>query len=94
MRADLGLIKANRMTTAQLAEVLSRLLGIPIADNTGLTGNYDFLLKWIPDDAAADATPGPSIFAALQESLGLRLTSGKEPVDVVVIDHVEKPSEN
>jgi bla regulator protein BlaR1 len=94
MRADLGLIKANRMTTAQLAEVLSRLLGLPIVDKTGLTGNYDFLLKWIPDEAAADATSGPSIFAALQESLGLRLTSGKEPVDVVVIAHVERSSKN
>jgi uncharacterized protein (TIGR03435 family) len=94
MTADLGLIKANRMTTAQLAEVLSRLLGLPIVDKTGLTGNYDFLLKWIPDEAAADATSDPSIFAALQESLGLRLASGKESVDVVVIDHVERPSKN
>jgi uncharacterized protein (TIGR03435 family) len=92
MSVDLGQIKSNRMSVAQLAGVLSRMLGVPIADKTGLTGYYDLLLKWAPDEASPDA--GPSIFAAIQETLGLRLVAGKEPIDVLVIDHVEKPSEN
>jgi uncharacterized protein (TIGR03435 family) len=50
------------------------------------------LLKWAPDETSPDA--GPSIFAAIQDTLGLRLVAGKEPVDVLVIDHVEKPTEN
>jgi uncharacterized protein (TIGR03435 family) len=94
MRVDLGQIKSNRMSTAQLAGVLSRLLGLPIVDKTGLTKYYEVLLDWTPDEAGADATPGPSIFAAIQETLGLRLKSAKEPVDVLVIDHVERPTAN
>jgi uncharacterized protein (TIGR03435 family) len=50
------------------------------------------LLKWAPDETSPDACP--SIFAAIQETLGLRLVAGKEPIDVLVIDDVEKPSEN
>jgi uncharacterized protein (TIGR03435 family) len=94
MRVDLGQIKSNRMSTEQLAEVLSRLLGLPIVDKTGLTGYYDLLLEWTPDEASADAAPGPSIFTAIQDTLGLKLGTGKEPVDVLVIDHVERPTEN
>jgi len=94
MRVDLGQVESNRMSTEQLAGVLSRLLGLPIVDKTGLTGYYDLLLKWTPDEASADAVPGPSLFTAIQDTLGLKLVSGKQPVDVLVIDHVEKPTEN
>jgi uncharacterized protein (TIGR03435 family) len=55
-------------------------------------GNFDADLKWTPDDKPDDG--GPSIFTAIQEQLGLRLESGKGPVDVLVIDRAEKPSEN
>ncbi len=74
--------------------MLSRLLGVPIMDKTGLTGYYDFLLQWTPEEAPGDINLGPSIFTALQDVLGLRLVAGKEPVDIIVIDHVERPSEN
>jgi bla regulator protein blaR1 len=77
-------------------------------DKTGLTGKYDFVLEWTPDPGAdaraqgfgdgvtepAPAPGGPSIFTALQEQLGLRLESQKGPVENIVIDRVEKPSEN
>lgn len=77
-------------------------LGSPILNKTGLTGKYDFILDWTPDRLAlagsaldlpndADA---PSLFTALQEQLGLRLVLTKGPVEVVVIDHIEMPSEN
>lgn len=94
MRVDLGQVKSNRMSMEQLAGVLSRLLGMPIVDKTGLTAYYDFSLKWSPEETSADTTPAPSIFTAIQETLGLRLVSAREPVDVLVIDHLEKPTAN
>ena len=85
----------------QLAYKLSRLLQRPVVNNTGLEGNYDFKLQWTPDTdpsapegQSADTSVGPSIFTALQEQLGLRLEATKGPVDTLVIDHVERPSQN
>jgi uncharacterized protein (TIGR03435 family) len=93
-----------------LATVLSNQLGRPVLNNTGLQGKYDFKLEFTPDpgqaagpfgglapgpDAPSPPDPnGPSIFAAIQEQLGLRLDSQKGPVKMIVIDRVEKPSEN
>ena len=83
-----------------LAEDLSDQLGRKVVDHTGLTGRYDFNLTWTPDDtategsAASGAAPGPSLFTAVQEQLGLKLEPIRAPVDVVVIDHLEKPGEN
>jgi len=65
-----------------------------VVEGTGLDGYYEFSLEWTPSILAADAAPGPSLFTALQEQLGLKLEAGKGPVSVLVIDHVEKPSEN
>lgn len=70
----------------------------PILDHTGLTGNYDWDLNWTPNDTSGTATipdsSGPSIFTALQEQLGLKLQPQTAPAPVIVIDHVEKPSQN
>ena len=85
---------------------LTSILGRPVIDKTGLTGIYDLTLKWNPnEDAAAMGGQGgnlppapessePSLFTAIQEQLGLKLTSQKGPVEVMVIDHIERPSEN
>ncbi len=86
-------------TVALLAEQLSRALGRVVVDRTGLDGRYELSLKWTPDDAAApsstaNADAGPSIFTAIQEQLGLKLESGKGPVPILVVDHIETPSEN
>jgi uncharacterized protein (TIGR03435 family) len=65
-------------------------------DKTGLEGIYDFSLECTPADRQG-AEHGPSIFAAVQEQLGLKLLQSNEqtaPVQTLVIDHVEKPSEN
>ena len=81
------------------------VLDRPIVDQTGLTGRYDFTLKWTPDEAqlaqmgmkapaTEPADAPPNIFTAFQEQLGLRLEAGKAPVEVLVLDKVEKPSEN
>ena len=84
-----------------LADKLSRLLQRPVVNDTGLEGNYSFKLEWTPDPGpvAPDGQPlataaGPSLFSALQQQLGLRLDATKGPVDVLVIDRVERPSEN
>jgi uncharacterized protein (TIGR03435 family) len=77
-------------------------LGRPVLDQTGLTGNYDFTLRWAPDqkqmasptNAAVSDMAGPSLFTAIQEQLGLKLEPTKGPVDTIVIDHVEPPTEN
>lgn len=77
---------------AGLAGYLARWqLHIPIIDKTGLSGTFDIHLEWTDD---ADAPDGTSIFTALREQLGLKLESAKGPVEVLVIDHIEKPSAN
>jgi uncharacterized protein (TIGR03435 family) len=86
-------------TVALLAEQLSRSLGRIVVDQTGLDGRFELSLKWTPDDAAAGsgtalAETGPSIFTAIQEQLGLKLESRKGPVPILVIDHIDLPSQN
>jgi uncharacterized protein (TIGR03435 family) len=69
----------------------------PVIDKTGLTGLFDIHLEYVRDigaDALPGDTGGESIFTALQEQLGLKLTPDKGPVEVLVIDHVDRPSEN
>ena len=74
----------------------------PVINKSGLTGNYDFVLSFLPplppdvsrDDLPADLRDKPSIFDAVRDQLGLRLDAQKGPVEHFVIDHVEKPSEN
>jgi uncharacterized protein (TIGR03435 family) len=104
-----GELTAHGVTLAQMADVLtqelSRELGRVVIDKTGIQGRYDCALKWRPDTGEArinDGTDGsvasldsgPSIFTAIQEQLGLKLESTKGPVQVLVIDRVEMPSEN
>jgi uncharacterized protein (TIGR03435 family) len=87
-----------------IAGVFVPHVGRTIIDKTGLTSVYDFTLQFMPDDGAVAPSAGfasreedptlPSIFTAIQEQLGLKLESGKGPVEVIVIDHVERPSGN
>ncbi len=83
-----GRISARASTMDHFAQVLSRQMDFPVLNETGLDGVFDLTLEW------TNADTEPSIFVALQEQLGLRLSSRKTAVDVLVIDHVEKPSEN
>lgn len=73
---------------------LSDKTGRIVIDKTGLTGSYDIDFKWTPDEDIAAGVSGPSLFTALEEQLGLKLVPAKAPLDVLVIDHIEKPSEN
>jgi uncharacterized protein (TIGR03435 family) len=80
-----------------LRRIVSDIVQTPVLDKTGLSGNYDFTLQWNPrplSTTAADPTQTPSIFTMLQEQLGLKLESTRGPVEVLVIDSAEKPSEN
>ena len=97
-------------TTAKLkslAQALSMILGHPVRDETGLDGDFDFKVDWAPDSTKLTSNPaGPdepamaadagraSLFTALAEQLGLRLDSKKGPAPVLVIEKVERPSEN
>jgi uncharacterized protein (TIGR03435 family) len=81
-------------TMQQLADQLSGNIRRPVLDKTGLTGTYDYTLEWLPDNAAAADSNLPSIYTAVEEQLGLKLEATKAPIEVVVIDHVEKPSAN
>jgi len=109
MRLGRGELTSQGVGIALLARTLSRQLGRPVLDKTGLPGYYEFTLHWtpdesqtfigfdgtiIPDNARPPDSSWPSVFAAVQEQLGLKLESQKGPVEILVIDHVEKPSEN
>ena len=103
MRIGRGSLEAVAMDIDLIAQTLASQLGRPVLNKTGLKGLYDVKLTWTPDPAlqgpgGPDAPPadpsGPSIFTAIQEQLGLRLDSAKGPVDVIVIDSVQRPSEN
>ena len=78
-----------------LATLLSSQgLSHPVVDKTGLADIYDITLRWSPDDIGSSDASLPSLFTALQEQLGLKLEYNKNPIDVIVIDHIEKPSAN
>lgn len=92
-------------SVALLAEELAKVVGRVVQDKTGIDGRYNLVLKWSPDLASAPVpngsagssagdNSGPSIFTAIEEQLGLKLESQKGPVEVLVIDHIEMPSEN
>jgi uncharacterized protein (TIGR03435 family) len=92
------------MTMAELTLTLSKWLDRTVLDRTGLTGAFDVELQfsWEGLPGAPGRPPGverppndnPSIFTAVQEQLGLKLESTRGPVDILVIDHAEKPTEN
>jgi bla regulator protein BlaR1 len=97
INAGCGQMIGTRTSMANLAVKLSRQLDRPVLDRTGLSGKYDFRLDWTPDTgpcSTSSSPDSPSLFTALQEELGLKLESTKGPVEVLVIDQVEKPSEN
>ena len=95
-----GNLIITNATMDRFAEILSRQMDLPVVNRTGIDGVFNVKLKWTPestkpvkpeDGALAE---GPSIFTAIQEQLGLRLHAQKIPIEVLVIDHAEKPSEN
>jgi len=106
----LGDLMVRNMTMKDFAGWMQNgVMDRPVVDQTGLTDRYDFPLKWTPDESqfsafksvgaivpqpTDDPNAPPSLYTALQEQLGLKMAPAKAPDDVVVIDHVEKPSAN
>jgi uncharacterized protein (TIGR03435 family) len=96
-----GHIEGHSALMSNLAKSLAsepEIAGRAVVDKTGLTGGYDFTLRWTSDDprsAPSDSdAQWPSLFTALEEQLGLKLTPEKQPVDIIVVDSVEMPGEN
>jgi uncharacterized protein (TIGR03435 family) len=101
-----GMAVAGGQPPAQIVQFLAQFTGRPVYDKTGLTGFYDFNLRFAPEPGAGGPLgpppPGappppvdpdaPNIYTAVQEQLGLKLESAKGPVDVVVIDRIERPT--
>ena len=103
-----GQINGMAIPISTLINILSRQLQRTILDKTGLAGRYDITLQWTPDPSEgmgfpggpgappppSDSAGGPSIFTAMEEQLGLRLNSTKGPVQTLVIDHIDPPTED
>jgi uncharacterized protein (TIGR03435 family) len=97
-------MRGGKVPMAEFVRILSQVLGRTVTDQTGFSGVFDVNLAFLPDDSTAGLpspppgaipadTASPSIFSAV-EQLGLRLESTKGPVEVLVIDHAERPSDN
>jgi uncharacterized protein (TIGR03435 family) len=92
-----GWIETSKTSIPEFASVLARALEGNVVDDTGIQGVFDFKLRWTPDQTAEVPVTDPqgaSIFAALKEQYGLKVESRKGPVRVLVIDHIDRPSEN
>lgn len=104
-----GAVAVQNSTMAEFADFLqSRVVERPAVDQTGLTDRYDFTLEWRPDEAQLAQAAGPNgppqlppnvedrpdLVTAMREQLGLKIESGKTPVEVLVIEKVSKPTEN
>lgn len=90
-----GVVKWANSPLTDLKFLLAKETGRPVVDQTGLTGKYDFTLEYTPlARAETDESGRPPIFTALEEQLGLKLVATKQPVEVLVIDSFEHPTEN
>jgi uncharacterized protein (TIGR03435 family) len=95
----------NNVTIDNFVTILTGLVDRPVVDHTGLSGTFDTTMEYAPDSgqagfdptthvSATDPSAPPSIFVAMQEQLGLKLVPEIDPIDVLVIYHVEEPSPN
>jgi bla regulator protein blaR1 len=102
MRVGRGTVDCQAIPITSLMEILTQLSGRTVVDKTGLTGKYDIKLRWSSEDShpnpdaggAGTEAPFVDFFTAIQEQLGLKLIPAKGPVNALVVDHIEKPSDN
>jgi uncharacterized protein (TIGR03435 family) len=97
--SKLGREMKGKVTLSRLADALSGSLDRPVVDMTGISGAYEIDMKWSTDEGAeaktGDTPDAPTIFTAIQETMGLKLEARKAPIDIIVVDHAEKvPTEN
>ena len=106
-RGACGRLVGRLVTADYIAFMLARQVDREVLNRTGLSGEYDMQLNFTPDSgpcpvandaqsgsATIDVTGMPSIYTALQQQLGLKLEPGKGPVELLIIDRLERPSEN
>jgi uncharacterized protein (TIGR03435 family) len=94
-------LMARMQSMSDLARFFEGRLGSPVKDKTGMTGLYDFVLEFAKDglgggmipasgETVQASTPSPDLFAAVRKQLGLKLESAKEPIDILIIDHLNR----
>ncbi|MGP0075941.1 MAG: TIGR03435 family protein [Bryobacteraceae bacterium] len=83
-----GVIQLHNQPMIGFVNLLANILDLPVRDKTGLTGRYNFALDWNQDPTS------PSLFTAVREQLGLDLKAQKNPVEVLMVDHAARPTEN
>src|SRR5688572_10203561 len=94
---NIGFVSQGGIQMTILTQALTQMVSRPVIDRTGLTGRYDYTLTWMPEPGIGPPGPpvdpdAPDVFTAVQEQLGLKLEAGRGPVEVVVIDRIEKPT--
>jgi uncharacterized protein (TIGR03435 family) len=89
-----GRLAMTGQPLSRLAESLSFRAGRMVVDKSGLTGAFDITLTWSQEGGGNPPDDGPSLFTAVQEQLGLRLDPQRGPVEVLVVDRAEPPTEN
>jgi uncharacterized protein (TIGR03435 family) len=101
MNCGKGQVLAERVSMPKFADALARMLGFPVEDKTGVSGEFSFKFDWTPESkqpaaavAPAEAPAGRSLFSAVQEELGLALNPTRAPIDILIIDRAEQPTEN
>jgi uncharacterized protein (TIGR03435 family) len=95
MRQSSGVLEIGGQPMEMLARVLATSAGRVVVDATGLTGNYELTLRFAPQPSpGVRADNAPSVFTALQEQLGLKLEPARAPLQTLVVDHIERPTEN
>ena len=89
-------VEAKGATLDEFSKTLRILVDRPVIDKTGITGRFDIHVEFSGEgtEPASDPAAPPPIFTALQEKLGLKLEPGKGPVEILVIDHIERPTAN
>ena len=85
---------AGNGTMPEMADALARVAGRPLMDRTGMEGRFFYTLNYAPlstqpADSTVDSGP-PDFFAAVQQQLGLKLESKKEPIEILVVDHAQR----
>jgi uncharacterized protein (TIGR03435 family) len=96
MMSSRNAVEIRNQPITSLANLLEGITGRPVIESTGLSGTFDLTLNFTPDQqlAAGIESEYPSLFTAIQEQLGLKLEAGREPMPVLVIDSIERPTEN
>ena len=92
--SDFRVIEATAVSMTAVANILSDQVNRKVIDESGLTGKYDFHLKWTPDESQSMTSGEPSLYTALREQLGLKLIREKSAVQLYVVDHAEEPTAN